>query len=88
MLVHGISCACTPQNIVLRQCFYSAKTKSKNTKMITLGFLPISAKFNVLRQTHLSSSSPKTNVVIIMNQNLMHDKKIPQDQNHNYPCYE
>ena len=55
--------------------------------MITLGCLPISAKFNVFSQTHLSSSSPKIDVVI-MNQNSMHDKKIPQDPNHNYPCYE
>ena len=43
--------------------------------------------FNVFIQTHLSSSSLK-NDVVIMNQNSMHDKKIPQDPNHNYSCYE
>ena len=55
--------------------------------MITLGCLPISAKFIVFSETRLSSYSPKIDV-IILNKNLMHDKKIPQDSNHNYPCYE
>ena len=52
--------------------------------MITLGCLPISAKFNVFSQTHLNSYSPKIDV-IIMNENLMHDKKIPQCPYHNFP---
>ena len=55
--------------------------------MITLGCLPISAKFIVFSQTRLSSYSPKIDV-IIMNRNLMHDKKIPEDPNHNHPYYE
>ena len=64
------------------------KNKLKeNTKRITLGCLPISAKFIVFSQTRLSSYSPKIDV-IILNKNLMHDKKFPQDPNHNYPCYE
>ena len=61
------------------------KLKEKH-KMITLGCLPISAKFNVFSQTRLSSYSPKMDV-IILNKNLMHDKKFPQDPNHNYPYY-
>ena len=68
MLVHEISCACAPYNVVLQRCFYSAKTKIKNTKnRITLGGLPISAKFNIFNQTHLSSSSPKIYVFVIDN---------------------
>ena len=63
------------------------KKLKENTKRITLGYLPISAKFNVFSQTRLSSYSPKIDA-IILNKNLMHDKKIPQDPNHNYPCYE
>ena len=57
--------------------FILKKTKGK-TKRITLGCLPISAKFIVFSQTRLSSYSPKIDV-IILNKNLMHDKKFPQD---------
>ena len=67
--------------------FIVKKKLKENTKKITLGCLQISAKFNVFSQTHLSSYSSEIDV-IILNKNLMHDKKIPQDSNHNYPCYE
>ena len=71
---------CAFYNIVHPQCFYSAKTKRKKKhKKDNFGLLPISAKFNIFSQTHLSSYFPTIDVVI-MNQNLMHDKKIPQDQ--------